>query len=44
MLLKKIEFKKLFGMYDHEVKLFKDGISIVIGKNGMFLEQQFIAI
>ena len=35
MLLKKIEFKKLFGMYDHEVKLFKDGISIVIGKNGI---------
>lgn len=35
MLLEKIEIKKLFGIYNHEVSLFTNGISIVIGENGI---------
>lgn len=35
MLLKKIIFKGLFGIYNHEVELFNEGISIIIGQNGI---------
>lgn len=35
MLLKQIKIKKLFGLYNHEVTLFNDGISIIIGENGV---------
>ncbi|MFB5346729.1 AAA family ATPase [Enterococcus faecalis] len=35
MLLKQIKIKKLFGLYNHEVILYDDGISIIIGENGI---------
>lgn len=35
MKIKKISVKKLFGVFDHEIPLNNDGITIVIGENGL---------
>lgn len=35
MNIKKISVKKLFGVFDHEIPLNEDGITIVIGENGL---------
>jgi predicted ATP-binding protein involved in virulence len=35
MLLKTVEIINLFGIFNHKISLFEDGISIVIGENGV---------